>query len=271
MRQEELEKTQRLEQHPLKESPPDKQKKLEDTQSLSLPPFPPREHRVRELDRLEMESAARVHDGKRRGGKRVLLLAAGFLGMLFLGFFLAGYVADRSEQAENERRHQLQMLQTRQQQLAAQAEELQQERQKLQAEKKQLEKRRQELAGETGRLDGIHEKMQEENPSSPVGKFFDKISGKEKERGQAMEENRRQRQQAARDADSVDLSIAEAQELLDDVNAKLDTLASMKQEADNMKQQMESAYAENKDVIDAVASYAMEGAKMLRYFLDAEK
>ena len=271
MRQEELEKTQRLEQPSLKESPEDKQKKLEDTQSLSLPPFQPREHRVRELERLDLEPASSAREGKRSGGKKVLLLAAGFLGMLFLGFFLAGYVADRSEQAENERRHQMQLLQTRQKQLAAQAEELQQERQKLQSEKNQLEKRKQELAGEKSRLDGIHEKMQEENHSSPVGKFFDKLSGKEKERSQAMEENRRQRQQAARDADSVDQSIAEAQELLDDVNAKLDTLASMKQEADNMKQQMESAYAENKDVIDAVASYAIEGAKILRYFLDAEE
>lgn len=51
--------------------------------------------------------------------------------------------------------------------------------------------------------------------------------------------------------------------MLDDVQQKLDDVQSMKNEAGRVKDKAASAYAENKDTIDTVLSYAKEGAAML--------
>ena len=51
--------------------------------------------------------------------------------------------------------------------------------------------------------------------------------------------------------------------MLDDVQQKLDDVQSMKNEAGRVKDKAASAYAENKDTIDTVLSYAKEGAVML--------
>ena len=51
--------------------------------------------------------------------------------------------------------------------------------------------------------------------------------------------------------------------MLDDVQQKLDDVQSMKNEAGRVKDKAASAYAENKDTIDTVLSYAKEGATML--------
>ena len=79
----------------------------------------------------------------------------------------------------------------------------------------------------------------------------------------AAEENRRQGADAAASAASVQQSLDDAQSMLDDVQQKLDDVQSMKNEAGRVKDKAASAYAENKDTIDTVLSYAKEGAAML--------
>ena len=94
--------------------------------------------------------------------------------------------------------------------------------------------------------------------------FMSLITGKAKERQDAIQENKQRQAQAASDADSIDQSIADAQEMLEEVNSKLETVAEMKREADQMKSKVEAAYEENKDLIDTILYYASEGLKSMQ-------
>lgn len=58
-------------------------------------------------------------------------------------------------------------------------------------------------------------------------------------------------------------SINDAQQKLDDVQQKPDDVQSLKDEAGKVKDKAASTYAENKDTIDTVISYAKEGASLL--------
>ncbi len=254
-----------------KEDPGQVQRRLEDTQSMPpvseedeniQPPFPQQPRNVRELERLPLE---REKKPPAKNFKRhAFLILAVFLFALFCGFLLAGYAMDRSEQAEKARIQQAQALEQKQRKLEAEESSLIQKRKQLEQERKDLEKRRQEIAQDYDRAKKRNDQLSAEAPDSALGHFFDKITGKEKERKDAIQENKQRQAQAASDADSIDQSIADAQEMLEEVNSKLETVAEMKREADQMKSKVEAAYEENKDLIDTILYYASEGLKSMQ-------
>lgn len=82
-----------------------------------------------------------------------------------------------------------------------------------------------------------------------------------------MQQNKQQSAQADTDVASVKDSLSEAQQMLDDVNSKLDSVSSMKQEAGQIKAKAETAYAENKGIVDQAVYYAKVGAGMLQGLL----
>ena len=252
------------------------EQRLEDTQSLPpvqedgemiQPPFPQQGRSARELDRLPLEREKKTT--AKHSGKRVLLLLAVFLFALFCGFLLAGYAREHS-QAEETRIQQAQALRQKQQALEAEENSLLQKRKQLEQERQELEKRRQELAQEFQRAQGRNDQLAAEAPDSTFGQLLDKVTGKEKERQEAIQKNKQQQAQAVSDADSIDQSIADAQAMLEDVNSKLETVAAMKREADQMKAKVEAAYEENKDVIDTALYYASDGLKLMDGLLQKE-
>ncbi|MBQ7478280.1 MAG: hypothetical protein IJT01_05190 [Selenomonadaceae bacterium] len=252
-----------------KEDPGQAQRRLEDTQSLPpvsedeeiiQPPFPQQSRSVRELERLPLEGEKKTPARHFRKRHAFLILAV-FLFALFCGFLLAGYAMERSEQAEKARIQQALALEQKQKQLEAEESSLIQKRKQLEQERKDLEKRRQEIAQDFDRAKKKNDQLSAEAPDSALGHFFDKITGKEKERKEAIQENKQRQAQAVSDADSIDQSIADAQEMLEEVNSKLETVAEMKREADQMKAKVEAAYEENKDLIDTILYYVSEGLK----------
>ena len=196
--------------------------------------------------------------------KKALLLGVGFLIAVFIGFALAGYRQDQADLQNNERQHQEQQMQERAQKLDAQESDLQKQRQALEAKKKALEEKQRSLEREQGRIEGRGQALQDSaDGESGVQKFLDKVTGQAEKKQKAAEENRRQGSDAAASAASVQQSLDDAQSMLDDVQQKLDDVQSMKNEAGRVKDKAASAYAENKDTIDTVLSYAKEGAVML--------
>ena len=196
--------------------------------------------------------------------KKALLLGVGFLIAVFIGFALAGYRQDQADLQNNERQHQEQQMQERAQKLDAQESDLQKQRQALEAKKKALEEKQRSLEREQGRIEGRGQALQDSaDGESGVQKFLDKVTGQAEKKQKAAEENRRQGADAAASAASVQQSLDDAQSMLDDVQQKLDDVQSMKNEAGRVKDKAASAYAENKDTIDTVLSYAKEGAVML--------
>lgn len=196
--------------------------------------------------------------------KKALLLGVGFLIAVFIGFALAGYRQDQADLQNNERQHQEQQMQERAQKLDAQESDLQKQRQALEAKKKALEEKQRSLEREQGRIEGRGQALQDSaDGESGVQKFLDKVTGQAEKKQKAAEENRRQGADAAASAASVQQSLDDAQSMLDDVQQKLDDVQSMKNEAGRVKDKAASAYAENKDTIDTVLSYAKEGAAML--------
>lgn len=199
-----------------------------------------------------------------RKRKKAILLGVGFLIAVFIGFALAGYRQDQADLQNNERQHQEQQMQARQQQLDAQEGDLQQQRQALEKKKKELEQQQRDLERQQGRLEGRGQAMQESaDGESGVQKFLDKVTGQADKKKQAATENQRQSADAAATAADVQQSLNDAQQKLDDVQQKLDDVQSLKDEAGKVKDKAANTYAENKDTIDTVLSYAKEGVTAL--------
>ena len=201
------------------------------------------------------------------GKKRGLLLAACFVAALLGGFMLAGYSQDQSEAKQNQQLLERQQMQAREQKLADQEADLKARRQELERQKQALQERERELEDMSSRAKGRNEEISKEAPGSALGKLVDKVTGKEAKRQEKLQENEKVSAQADSDVAKLKQSIAEAQSMLDDVDAKLDTVAEMQQEAGRIKAKAESAYAENKDVIDKAVYYARTGADFLSKWL----
>ena len=201
------------------------------------------------------------------GKKRGILLAICFVAALFGGFMLAGYSQDQSEAKQNQQQMERQQMQAREQKLADQEADLKARRQELERQKQALQERERELEDMSSRAKGRNEEISKEAPGSALGKLVDKVTGKEAKRQEKLQENEKVSAQADSDVAKLKQSIAEAQSMLDDVDAKLDTVAEMQQEANKIKAKAESAYAENKDVIDKAVYYARTGADFLSKWL----
>ena len=201
------------------------------------------------------------------GRKRGMLLAICFVAALLGGFMLAGYSQDQSEAKQNQQQMERQQMQAREQKLADQEADLKARRQELERQKQALQERERELEDKSSRAKGRNEEISKEAPGSALGKLVDKVTGKEAKRQEKLQENEKVSAQADSDVAKLKQSIAEAQSMLDDVDAKLDTVAEMQQEAGRIKAKAESAYAENKDVIDKAVYYARTGADFLSKWL----
>ncbi|MCR5757929.1 MAG: hypothetical protein K6F95_08490 [Selenomonas sp.] len=222
-----------------------------------LPPekFPPRQEKA--------SSPVFFTAGKKRG----LLLSVCFLVALLGGFILAGYSQDQSEAKQNQYKLEQQQMQAKEKKLADQEANLKARRQELERQKKELLDRERELEDQSSRAKGRNEEIAGNTPSSTLGKLVDKVTGKEAKRKEQLQENDKISAQADNDVARLKQSIAEAQNMLDDVDAKLDTVGEMQQEASRIKAKAESAYAENKDVIDRAVYYAKTGADFLSQWL----
>lgn len=220
---------------------------------------------VRELSPdKDLQKKAKDKKWLTRKRKKAILLGVGFLIAVFIGFALAGYRQDQADLQNNERQHQEQQMQARQQQLDAQEGDLQQQRQALEKKKKELEQQQRDLERQQGRLEGRGRAMQESaDGESGVQKFLDKVTGQADKKKQAAAENQQQSADAAATAADVQQSLNDAQQKLDDVQQKLDDVQSLKDEAGKVKDKAANTYAENKDTIDTVLSYAKEGVTAL--------
>ena len=197
------------------------------------------------------------------GKKKGLLLTACFAVALLGGFMLAGYSQDHSEAKQNQQQMERQQMQAKEKKLADQEADLKARRQELERQKQELQARERELEEKSSRAKGRNEAITSQAPDSALGKLVDKVTGKEAKRQDQLQQNEKVSAQADSDVAKLKQSIAEAQSMLDDVDAKLDTVSEMQQEASRIKAKAESAYAENKDVIDKAVYYAKTGADFL--------
>lgn len=263
-------------------------KSLEDTQTLPpitgdteeiQPPFPKagsqpggRYGGVRELESEPVQFSRREKQEKSKGfissgGKKFILLLAGFLVALTLGFALAGWTQDRSAEKEQERQQQEAQLLSREQKLQAQEADLKEERERLTRQKQALEAHRQEVAEKSAHLQGRNDQLTEEAQKPGLGRLLDRMTGKEQERKAAMEENNRQSAQLDDEAAAVKQSIAQAQSMLEELDQRIDDVQAMKREAEGLRSKVESAYEENRGTVDQVIYYVQQGADMLQKLL----
>ena len=262
---------------------PEAGRSLEDTQSLPpiagdteeiQPAFPkqPRSEGVRELPPVSGEMAETDRPrkkGKKSGGgfKKFLLLAAGFLLALTLGFALAGWSQDKSAEKEMARQQQEAQLLAREQKLMEQEASLKEERERLSRQKQALEARRQEVTEKSARLQGQSDQLAEEAQKPGLGRLLDRMTGKEQERKAALEANNRQSAQLDDEAASVKQSIAQAQAMLEDLDQRIDDVQAMQHEAEKLRSKVENAYEENRDTVDQVVYYVQQGAEMIQSLL----
>ena len=254
---------------------------LDDTQDMPpltdeqiQPPFPQRSGgSVRELPPETFVSAPRGGNqpepprGSGSGKKKLLLLAVGFIMALLLGFALAGYSQDRSAMKEAEKARQEQQLLSREQKLYEQEASLKEERKRLEQQKKALEAKQKEMENESSRLQGRNEQLKDDANNGGLGQMLDKVTGKEKERQQAKQANDKQSEKLKSDTAEVHRSIEEAQHMLEEVDNRIDDIEAMQQEAQKLRGQFETAYAENKDTVDQVIYYIGQGVDILRQII----
>lgn len=189
--------------------------------------------------------------------KRNVIFAIGFVIAVLLGFIAAGYSQQSAERAENQRQHQEQQAK-----IDKDTKDLEAKKAQLEQQKQELAKKKQELEQQSARAQGRNEQLASDE-SSGIGKLIDKVTGKDAKRQQAKAANDAEQSAAQSDAGSVDQSLENVQLLLDDVDQKLDTAKSVKQDASAALEKAQTAYDENRGTIDAVVSYAKTGAQML--------
>ena len=260
---------------------PQSGRSLEDTQSLPplgedteeiQPAFPKvsRSEGVRELPADEQVSARQPRKKSSSGMRKFLLLLAGFLLALTLGFALAGWSQDKSAEKEQARQQQEAQLISREQKLLEQEAQLKEERERLARQKQTLEARRQEVVEKSAHLQGRNDQLTEEAQKPGLGRLLDRMTGKEQERKAALEENSRQSAQLDDEAATVKQSIAQAQAMLEDLDQRIDDVQAMKQEAEGLRSKLESAYEENRGTVDQIVYYVQQGAEMLQGLLRAD-
>ena len=209
-----------------------------------LDPLPP--------DRLQRQPEKVPFWTKRR--KKKAILAGGFLCALLLGFLFAGYKQHQEE--EQATRARIQQEQAANQ--ARDAASLAAKKAELEQEKQELEKKKQELMLQAARAEGKNEQLAEDR-GSLLGKLVDKVTGgKEKQKAA----NTAERDAAKQAAQQVDASLAQAQQMLDDVNAQLDHNGKLQEAAETVRTGAQDAYENHKDVIDRVGTYLIDGIRL---------
>jgi hypothetical protein len=242
-----------------------------DRTEIMLPAASADRKAVRELDPLGKEhqtvppvTVASKHHRR----KKYAVLFSVFAAALLCGFLLAGYYHDRQQLTENDRLQQEQSLTQREAALKEQKTSLLAQRAQLEQEKKNLEQRQRDLQAQADRAQGKNDQLQAEAKSgSAVGKLWDKVTGKEKERQQDQKDNAEQGGEAAKAAAAVGDSIDQAQTMLNDVDHHLQDLNAVHTQVTEMKQAAASAYADHADILDQAAYYVSQGVAVVKNLL----
>lgn len=278
MKNEELEKTQYMSPEDVEKLKSGKKPRLSDTQEMPAlgdelgikPPFPKGSQPAGKVRELSPNDKKTGEKGKKKfltpKRKRAMMLGVGFAAALFIGFMIAGYNQDQSE-TQHARQLQEQQMKDKEKKIAEQETDLRARRAELEKQKKDLQERQRQLEEQSSRAKGRNEQLSDSEPESAIGRIIDKVTGKEADRKQKVQQNKQQSAQNDTDAAEVGRSVEEAQRMLDEVNSKLDSVESMKAEASQLREKAAAAYAENKGVIDQAMHYAKVGAGLLEGWL----
>ena len=214
---------------------------------------------------MNMNVSGNLPQKERQGGrgKMIALLAAGFVVAAFCGAALSGYLSEQqAKKAELDSQHaaatrQLQEADSQQESLSRKKERLEAEYQRLLEEQKAAQSAADKLQGQKEQ----QEKSQQNK--SPAGKVLDKITGDAGKQKKEAESTAAQEAEAKEKLESVSQSVQAAGAALEELDAQLDNLEAMRQQAKSVKADVDRAYSENKDTIDTVLHYVSVGFNAL--------
>ena len=196
-------------------------------------------------------------------GKMIALLAVGFVVAAFCGAALSGYLSEQqAKKAALDSQHaaatrQLQEADSQQESLTSKREQLEAEYQRLLEEQKAARSAADKLQGQKEQ----QEKQQQEK--SPAGKVLDKLTGDAGKQKKEAESTAAQEAAAQQKLEDISQSVQAAGAALDELDAQLDNLEAMRQQAKSVKADVDRAYSENKDTIDTVLHYVSVGLNAL--------
>ena len=196
-------------------------------------------------------------------GKMIALLVAGFVLAAFCGAALSGYLSEQqAKKAAMDSQHaaatqQLQEADSQQESLSRKKEQLEAEYQRLLEEQKAARSAADKLQGQKEQ----QEKQQQDK--SPAGKVLDKLTGDAGKQKKEAESTAAQEAAAQQKLEDISQSVQAAGAALDELDAQLDNLDAMRQQAKSVKADVDRAYSENKDTIDTVLHYVSVGLNAL--------
>ena len=201
----------------------------------------------------------------RRGGrgKMIALLAVGFVVAAFCGAALSGYLSEQqAKKAALDSQH---AAATRQLQEAdSQQESLSRKKERLEAEYQRLLEEQKAAQSAADKLQGQKEQQEKsQQGKSAAGKVLDKITGDAGKQKKEAESTAAQEAEAKEKLESVSQSVQAAGAALEELDAQLDNLEAMRQQAKSVKADVDRAYSENKDTIDTVLHYVSVGLNAL--------
>ncbi len=196
-------------------------------------------------------------------GKMIALLAVGFVVAAFCGAALSGYLSE--QQAKKEALDSQHAAATRQLQEAdSQQESLSRKKERLEAEYQRLLEEQKAAQSAADKLHGQKEQQEKsQQGKSAAGKVLDKITGDAGKQKKEAESTAAQEAEAKEKLESVSQSVQAAGAALEELDAQLDNLEAMRQQAKSVKADVDRAYSENKDTIDTVLHYVSVGLNAL--------
>ena len=196
-------------------------------------------------------------------GKMIALLSVGFVVAAFCGAALSGYLSE--QQAKKEALDSQHAAATRQLQEAdSQQESLSRKKERLEAEYQRLLEEQKAAQSAADKLHGQKEQQEKsQQGKSAAGKVLDKITGDAGKQKEEAESTAAQEAEAKEKLESVSQSVQAAGAALEELDAQLDNLEAMRQQAKSVKADVDRAYSENKDTIDTVLHYVSVGLNAL--------
>lgn len=196
-------------------------------------------------------------------GKMIALLSVGFVVAAFCGAALSGYLSEQqAKKAALDSQH---AAATRQLQEAdSQQESLSRKKERLEAEYQRLLEEQKAAQSSADKLHGQKEQQEKsQQGKSAAGKVLDKITGDAGKQKKEAESTAAQEAEAKEKLESVSQSVQAAGAALEELDAQLDNLEAMRQQAKSVKADVDRAYSENKDTIDTVLHYVSVGLNAL--------
>ena len=182
-------------------------------------------------------------------GKMIALLSVGFVVAAFCGAALSGYLSEQ---------------QAKKAALDSQQESLSRKKERLEAEYQRLLEEQKAAQSAADKLHGQKEQQEKsQQGKSAAGKVLDKITGDAGKQKKEAESTAAQEAEAKEKLESVSQSVQAAGAALEELDAQLDNLEAMRQQAKSVKADVDRAYSENKDTIDTVLHYVSVGLNAL--------